>query len=269
MPGCCGSHDRPARPENRFPADQPAIWAAVRLPRRKVIDEPGTATTVGGEARAPGAGGEAGPAAASLENGTTACPDAQAAGTDPGAGAAAAADPGAGVAAAADPTGGAGALAAQAGAVAVRAEGGVAGCGGDRRAAAALPRRRPACATDAAAGSATVELAAAIPLLVAVTLAMVAVLGLARDQVLAQGAAREGAREAAIGGNQTRALAAARAALPPGRAARVSVTAAGSDRVRVLVELPVGLPFGGSPVVIRATAVAAREPGPSPTPADS
>jgi hypothetical protein len=289
MPGRCGSHDRPARPENRFPADQPAIWAAVGLPRRAVVDEPGTATTVGGEARAPGAGGEAGPAAASLENGTTACPDAQAAGTDSGAGAAAAADPGvgvaavtdpgagvaavtysgAGVAAAADPTGGAGALAAQVGAVAVRAEGGVAGCGGDRRAAAALPRRRPACATDAAAGSATVELAAAIPLLVAVTLAMVAVLGLARDQVLAQGAAREGAREAAIGGNQTRALAAARAALPPGRAARVSVTAAGSDRVRVLVELPVGLPFGGSPVVIRATAVAAREPGPSPTPADS
>jgi hypothetical protein len=41
------------------------------------------------------------------------------------------------------------------------------------------------------AGSATVELTAAIPLLVAVTLAMVSVLGLARDQVLAQGAARE------------------------------------------------------------------------------
>ena len=130
-------------------------------------------------------------------------------------------------------------------------------------------RRKPACATVAAAGSATVELAAAIPLLVAVTLAMVGVLGLARDQVLAQGAAREGAREAAIGGDQTRASAAARAALPPGRAARVTVTAAGADRVRVLVELPVRLPFGGSPVVIRATAVAAREPGPAPLPADS
>ena len=46
-----------------------------------------------------------------------------------------------------------------------------------------------------ASGSATVELAAAIPLLVAVTLAMVGLLGLARDQVLAQGAAREAARE--------------------------------------------------------------------------
>src|SRR5205814_6403829 len=69
------------------------------------------------------------------------------------------------------------------------------------------------------AGSVTVELAAAIPLLVAVTLAMVGVLGLARDQVLAQGAAREAAREAAIGGDDTRASAAGRAALPPGRAA--------------------------------------------------
>jgi hypothetical protein len=118
------------------------------------------------------------------------------------------------------------------------------------------------------AGSATVELAAAIPLLVAVTLAMVALLGLARDQVLAQGAAREAAREAAIGGDEASASAAARAALPPGRPARVAVVPAGPDRVRVLVELPVGLPFGARPVVVRATAVAAREPGPPPAPAD-
>jgi hypothetical protein len=117
-------------------------------------------------------------------------------------------------------------------------------------------------------GSVTVELAAAIPLLVAVTLAMVGVLGLARDQVLAQGAAREAAREAAVGGDGTRASAAARVALPPGRAANVTVTGAGPRRVRVSVELPVGLPFGVRPVVIRATAVAAREPGPPPTPAD-
>jgi hypothetical protein len=117
-------------------------------------------------------------------------------------------------------------------------------------------------------GSVTVELAAAIPLLVAVTLAMVAVLGLARDQVLAQGAAREAAREAAIGGDDARASAAARAALPPGRAAQVVVVAAGPHRVRVSVELPVGLPFGARPVTIRATAVAAREPGPAPIPGD-
>ena len=117
-------------------------------------------------------------------------------------------------------------------------------------------------------GSVTVELAAAIPLLVAVTLAMVGLLGLARDQVLAQGAAREAAREAAIGGDDTRASAAARAALPPGRAANVTVMGAGPHRVRVLVELPVALPFGARPVVIKATAVAAREPGPAPPPAD-
>jgi hypothetical protein len=117
-------------------------------------------------------------------------------------------------------------------------------------------------------GSATVELAAAIPLLVAVTLAMVGLLALARDQVLAQGAAREAAREAAIGGDLTRAAAAAKAALPLGRAARVAVAPDGAARVRASVELPVGLPFGVRPVVVKATAVAAREPGPPPAPAD-
>jgi hypothetical protein len=133
------------------------------------------------------------------------------------------------------------------------------------------PCRQPSSATGRPrpdAGSVTVELAAAIPLLVAVTLAMVGLLGLARDQVLAQGAAREAAREAAIGGGDARASAAARAALPPGRAARVTVVAAGPHRVRVSVALPVVLPFGVRPVAIRATAVAAREPGPSPIPAD-
>jgi hypothetical protein len=123
-------------------------------------------------------------------------------------------------------------------------------------------RRKPT------AGSATVELAAAIPLLVAVTLAMISVLGIARDQVLAQGAAREAAREAAIGGDQARATAAARAALPPGRTARITVAPAGTDRVRASVELPVHLPFGIPPMATRATAVAAREPGPPPAPAD-
>jgi heme exporter protein D len=116
-------------------------------------------------------------------------------------------------------------------------------------------------------GSATVELAAAVPLLVVVTLAMVSLLGLARDQVLAQGAAREAAREAAVGGDPARASAAARAALPPGRAARITVVPEGATRVRASVELPVGLPFGVRPVAIRATAVAAREPGPAPVPA--
>jgi hypothetical protein len=124
------------------------------------------------------------------------------------------------------------------------------------------PTGRP----EPAAGSATVELAAAIPLLVAITLAMVGLLGLVRDHVLAQGAAREAAREAAVGGGETRAAAAARAALPPGRPAKITVAAAEPDRVRVSVELPVGLPFGARPVGIEAVAVAAREPGPPPPP---
>ena len=115
------------------------------------------------------------------------------------------------------------------------------------------------------AGSATVELAAAIPLLVAVTLAMVGVIGVARDQVLAQGAARE----ASMGGDPARAAAAARAALPSGRPARIAVAAAGPNRVRVAVSLPVRLPFGVRPVVVSATAVAALEPGPPPAPSGS
>jgi Flp pilus assembly protein TadG len=119
------------------------------------------------------------------------------------------------------------------------------------------------------AGSATVELAAAIPLLVAVTLAMVGVIGLARDQVLAQGAAREAAREASMGGDPARAAAAARAALPSGRPARIAVATAGPSRVRVVVGLPVRLPFGVRPVVVSATAVAALEPGPPPAPSGS
>jgi hypothetical protein len=114
-----------------------------------------------------------------------------------------------------------------------------------------------------------VELAAAIPLLVAVTLAMVGVIGLARDQVLAQGAAREAAREASMGGDPARAAAAARAALPSGRPARIAVATAGPSRVRVVVGLPVRLPFGVRPVVVSATAVAALEPGPPPAPSGS
>jgi len=109
-----------------------------------------------------------------------------------------------------------------------------------------------------------VELVGVIPLLVAVTLAMVGLIAVARDQVLAQSAAREGAREAALGSDQARAVAAVRAALPAGRAARVTVVPAASDRVRVRVELEVRLLFGVPPVAVRAEAVALREPGPVP-----
>ncbi|HEY2959118.1 MAG TPA: TadE family type IV pilus minor pilin [Actinomycetota bacterium] len=118
-------------------------------------------------------------------------------------------------------------------------------------------------------GSATVELAAAIPLLVVVTLAMVGVIVVARDAVLAQGAAREGAREAALGGDQARAAAAARAAVPAGRTVRVSVTPLPSGLVRVRVVLAARVLPGAAAVTVRAAAVAAVEPGPPPAPAGS
>lgn len=133
-----------------------------------------------------------------------------------------------------------------------------------RRAPDRAPRRRVG--HRAERGSVTVELVGVIPLLVAVTLAMVGLIAVARDQVLAQGAAREGAREAALGADEARAASAARAALPAGRAARVTVVAAGPDRVRVRVELGARLLFGVPPVTVRAEAVALREPGPAPRP---
>lgn len=104
-----------------------------------------------------------------------------------------------------------------------------------------------------------------IPLLVVVTIAMVGLVSIARDQVFAQGAAREGAREAALGGDPARAVSAARAALPASRPAQVTVTPAGAGLVRVEVQLSARLPFGAPVVTVRA-AVAALEPGPPPAP---
>jgi Flp pilus assembly protein TadG len=115
-------------------------------------------------------------------------------------------------------------------------------------------------------GAVTVELVGIIPLLVAVTLGMVGLIAVARDGVLAQSAAREGAREAALGADNARAASAVRAALPPGRMVSVTVAPAGPDRIRVTVELKTRLLFGVPPVDVRADAVALSEPGPSPTP---
>jgi len=112
-----------------------------------------------------------------------------------------------------------------------------------------------------------VELAAAIPILVMVTFAMLALLSVGRDQVLAQGAAREGAREAALSGDHTRAVAAAKAALPGDLPATVTVLQTSENRIRVEVDVAAALPFGARPVAVRAAAVALEEPGPAPTPA--
>ena len=116
-------------------------------------------------------------------------------------------------------------------------------------------------------GAATVELAAAIPILVMVTFAMLALLSVGRDQVLAQGAAREGAREAALSGDHARAVAAAKAALPGDLPATVTVLQTSENRIRVEVDVAAALPFGARPVAVRAAAVALEEPGPAPTPA--
>jgi TadE-like protein len=126
------------------------------------------------------------------------------------------------------------------------------------------PLRLGALGATSQRGAVTVELVGIIPLLVAVTLAMIGLIAVARDEVLAQGAAREGAREAALAADDARAAAAVRAALPPGRVARVAVLPAGPDRVRVSVSLETRLLFGVPPVDVRAEAVALRESGPSP-----
>jgi len=131
-----------------------------------------------------------------------------------------------------------------------------------RSLAASFPARR-----ERQDGAATVELAAAIPILVAVTFAMLALIGIGRDQVLAQGAARQGAREAALSGDSARAVEAARAALPGGRPAKVAVLQTGGNRVTVEVDLTAVLPFGARTVTVLAAAVALQEPGPAPTPA--
>jgi hypothetical protein len=126
------------------------------------------------------------------------------------------------------------------------------------------PMRRCALGATAQRGAVTVELVGIIPLLVAVTLAMIGLIAVARDEVLVQGAAREGAREAALAAGDARAAAAVRAALPPGRVAKVAVLPTGPDRVRVSVSIETRLPFGVPPVDVRAEAVALRESGPSP-----
>jgi hypothetical protein len=124
---------------------------------------------------------------------------------------------------------------------------------------------RPGDAAGAAErGAATVEFAMALPLLAAFTIALCGVILLTRDAVLAQGAAREGARAAAVSGDRLQAAKAARAALPAGRHATVAVSRPSVDRVKVQIKLSLPLPFTGA-VPITAEAVAAVEPGGKPT----
>jgi len=99
-----------------------------------------------------------------------------------------------------------------------------------------------------------------LPLLAAVTIALCGVVVLARDAVLAQGAAREGARAVAVGGDRSLAATAARQALPARRKATVLVSHPAADLVRVQVRVWIALPYGAA-VPVAADAVAAVEPG--------
>jgi hypothetical protein len=79
--------------------------------------------------------------------------------------------------------------------------------------------------------------------------------------VMAQGAAREGARAAAMSGDRSDAAAAARAALPASRHAQVNVSRPQRDRILVEVRLPVPLPYVRR-LAVSAEAVAAVERNP-------
>jgi hypothetical protein len=108
-------------------------------------------------------------------------------------------------------------------------------------------------------GAVTLELAAAIPMLAAFTVALVGVVALAGSKLLAQDAARAGAREGAISGSERRAAAAARAALPAGRDASVRVLRPAPGLMRVEVRLAAAL-YPAGRVSLTAVAVAAVEP---------
>ncbi|GMQ99087.1 MAG: hypothetical protein BMS9Abin17_1637 [Acidimicrobiia bacterium] len=109
-------------------------------------------------------------------------------------------------------------------------------------------------------GSAVVEFALVLPLVLALMLGLVEVALVARSEMQLVHAAREGAREAAASPDPSRAVAAARAALgPAGERARVSVVRPENigDRATVTIRLKyrVAAPiFGGLPLELGATA---------------
>jgi Flp pilus assembly protein TadG len=111
-------------------------------------------------------------------------------------------------------------------------------------------------------GAVSAEAAVVVPLLVALTLALVWLVSLVVTQVRVVDAAREAARSAARGDSDATALSAGRRVAPAG--ATIEISASDADvEARVLAEVrgPGGLLAFLPPVEVSSTAVAAREPG--------
>ncbi|MBW3662902.1 MAG: pilus assembly protein [Actinobacteria bacterium] len=108
-------------------------------------------------------------------------------------------------------------------------------------------------------GSVSLEFALALPAFFLIVLAFLHTVGFARDLVVVQVAAREGARAAAVSRDDATVRAAVDAAVD-GRAARISISPrqrSTGDLVRVEVILPTRLPVG--PPTVTGTAVARVE----------
>jgi len=112
------------------------------------------------------------------------------------------------------------------------------------------------------AGSASVEFALVLPLLLFVLLASVEVVVVARTQLQLGHATREGAREAATTPDLERAIAAVQRSLDPGAAERVRVSidrqqhVGGTARVTTTLRHLVAAPlFGGFSVTLSSSAV--------------
>lgn len=111
-------------------------------------------------------------------------------------------------------------------------------------------------------GSAAVEFAVVVPLVLVVLLASVELVSVARLQLEVTHAAREGARRAATDVDPARAVDAVRAALPDAVAADARVSVVRPHRVGGQAEVSVLLPhrfasalFGGLAVELRGRAV--------------
>jgi Flp pilus assembly protein TadG len=104
---------------------------------------------------------------------------------------------------------------------------------------------------DGERGSAVVEFALVVPLLLLVALALVQVAVVGRDRVLVEHAARTGARLAAVDPDDHAVRAAVASALPPldASSATIAIERGGAFgdpvRVRVSYDVPVAMPLAG------------------------